>query len=576
VRILQQYSKDGATMKKLMISLMSLALLSQNVIAANAPSVQPEKPPYNIILIINDQETYHLATAAGYQLPARQMLKDHGVEFENHYTAAAMCSPSRATFLTGIPPQKNGVFDQMEYSFVADLNTKWPTIGTVLKKLGYHTVYFGKLEMTKTLLEDKNTVNYSTLAKSYGFDVFNSNGDVNSSPQEGYSVDTFTAGEAVQWLRKNADKKHAQPFFLVVSLLNPHDIMYGDANLPGQPLIQQALAPVILPPPANSIYAQNWQFSLTPTLQESLTASGIPNALFEYQKGWSVGLGEIPTDKKDMWHYYYNYYLNALRDNDRSLLHVVNTINEMNLWKNTVIIMTADHGEMGGSHGGLRGKGPMAYEENTHIPLIIDDPQGLHGIKNIALTSHLDLLPTIVGLTSLPENQRKTATQSFAGKDFSSQVMTQNSSDLHAVRPAILFNYVGISTIDGSYLGNLLKATFTNQTLPSLSQVDMSKRGFLAVIFDGRYKYARFYAPNAFNMPDTLTDIFKYNDVQLFDLQTDPNETQNLALAPEKNKELILRLNHLLNSMIKNEVGENNGSFLPASIQSNVHTVNLH
>lgn len=69
--------------------------------------------PYNIILIISDQETYKLASAPHYQLPARATLMRHGITFRNHYTAAAMCSPSRAAFLTGVPPQVNGVFDQM-------------------------------------------------------------------------------------------------------------------------------------------------------------------------------------------------------------------------------------------------------------------------------------------------------------------------------------------------------------------------------------------------------------------------------------------------------------------------------
>jgi len=571
-------STHGARMKKLMISLISFGILSHSIMVLSTPQVKATKPPYNIILIISDQETNHLSQADGYQLPARRMLKEHGVAFENHYTAAAMCSPSRATFLTGVPPQKNGVYDQMEYSFVSDLNTKWPTIGSVLKKLGYRTVYFGKLEMSKALLEDKNTNNYSNLAKSYGFDAFNPNGDVNSSPQEGYSADSYTAGEAIQWLRKNAHvtKTNAQPFFLVVSLLNPHDIMYGDANLPGMPRVQLPLAPVILPPPANSLYAKKWKFSLSPTLQESLVTRGTPNALNEYQKGWTASLGKIPATRTDMWHYYYNYYLNALRDNDNSLGQIVKTINEMNLWQNTVIISTADHGEMGGAHGGLRGKGPMAYEENAHIPLIIDHPTGFHGTKNIALTSHLDLLPTIVGLTNLPVTERQKVTQRFAGKDFSNLVTIKKMPDLHAIRPAVLFNYVGISTIDGQYLSNMLKASFTHHNLPSLSEVDMNKRGFLSFIFDGRYKYARFYAPNAFNTPESMDEIFKYNDVQLFDLKTDPNETENLALAPEKNKDLILRMNHLLNTMIENEVGTNTGNFPPSTIQSNVHSVTFN
>ena len=307
-------------LKRLAVSLLSLSVICVSSIGLCAVSSNSSHPPYNIILIISDQETHRLYPAPGYTLPARTILAQHGVTFLNHYTAAAMCSPSRATLLTGVPPQVNGVFDQMEYTYVPSLNPKRPNMGSVLKQLGYRTAYFGKFEMDKTLLESKNTVNYSTLAAPYGFDVFNYNGDVGGTPQQGYSVDSFFAGEAIQWLRQHAQtSQQDKPFFMVISLLNPHDIMYGDANIPGTPQAQKPQAPVILPPPANSLYTKNWQFTLPKTLQESLRAPGMPNALLEYQQGWAGTLGYIPTERQDMWTYYYNYYLNALRDNDHSL-----------------------------------------------------------------------------------------------------------------------------------------------------------------------------------------------------------------------------------------------------------------
>jgi arylsulfatase len=95
-----------------------------------------------------------------------------------------------------------------------------------------------------------------------------------------------------------------------------------------------------------------------------------------------------------------------------------------------------------------------------------------------------------------------------------------------------------------------------------LSAAKLDKRGFLSFVFDGRYKFTRYYAPTAFNTPQTMEEIFKGNDVQLFDLQKDPDEMHNLALAPEKNKELILRMNGLLNDLIAKEVGVNDGRFL--------------
>ena len=76
-----------------------------------------DKPSRNIIFVICDQETYQLTARDDFKLPARQALMRHGVTFRNHYIASAMCSASRAAFLTGQPPQVTGVCDQMQYSY---------------------------------------------------------------------------------------------------------------------------------------------------------------------------------------------------------------------------------------------------------------------------------------------------------------------------------------------------------------------------------------------------------------------------------------------------------------------------
>lgn len=519
----------------------------------------PHTPQYNIILIISDQEAYHLATAADYKLPARAALAQHGVTFVHHYTAAAMCSPSRAALLTGVPPQVNGVFDQEDYNFVPSLDPTRLNMGSALKQLGYRTAYFGKFEMDKKLLQPSPTVNYSTLIQPYGFDIFNYDGDAGGSPQQGYTHDPYFVGEAIRWLRKNAQSSDKKPFFLVISLLNPHDIMYGDANLANTTQAQIPNAKVILPPPTNTLYQQSWQFELPASLTESLTAKGMPAALNQYQQGWAGTLGFIPTERKDMWQTYYNYYLNAIRDNDANLQRVIETLDQQHLWKNTIVIFTADHGEMGGAHGGLRGKGPMAYEENSHIPLIIAHPKAPQGVSCAALTSHLDMLPTLIGLTGVSTKLQ----DQLPGHDFSGLLMHPQDANITAIRKGVLFNYVGISTIDGKYLLNMLTASLTHQALPPLNQVNMSQRGFLMFVFDGRYKFARYYAPNQLNTPKTLEEIFANNDVQLFDLQEDPMEMNNLALQPDKNKEIILRMNDLLNELTQKEVGVNQVNYLP-------------
>src|SRR5262249_60287557 len=141
----------------------------------------------------------------------------------------------------------------------------------------------------------------------------------------------------------------------------------GQANIPAQPPVQKPLSPKSAPPPPpDSIYEKKWSFTLPGSLQESLTAPGMPGALREYRKGWDGWSGVIPTDRKDMWTIFYNYYLNTIRDSDRDIQQIVDVLNNMDLWRNTVVVFTADHGEMGGSHGGLQGQGPFSYATNWH------------------------------------------------------------------------------------------------------------------------------------------------------------------------------------------------------------------
>jgi len=552
-------------------------LLNLGYAAAQTPESQMARtgitgqPPYNIVFIIVDQMTYRLLAGPDYSLPALDAIASHGVRFQNHFIFSAMCSPSRATFLTGRPPQFHHVIDQMQYSFVPTLDPNIPNVGSVLKGLGYKTAYFGKFEMDKGILSPKPTVNYSLAAQPYGFDVFSAGGDIGSAPRSGFENDPLIAGESVRWLRVTATeaRRTRQPFFMVASFVNPHDIMFGDGNVPGQAQVQKAVVPQAMPPPPpDSIYEKKWSFTLPASLPESLTAPGMPSALLEYQKGWDGWSGTIPTDRKDMWTIFYDYYLNTIQDSERSVRQIVDVLNEMDLWRDTVVVFTADHGEMGGAHGGLKGKGPMSYEENAHVPLIIANPSAKAGTTCSAITSHLDLVPTFVGLTGLPDTKRPAAVKELPGHDFTALLANPEKANVHAVRPGVLYDYVGVSTVDGDYLRQVMSSLALDKPGPPISQAKLDKRGFLYFTFDGRYKFARFYAPTTFNTPRTLEEILKNNDAQLFDLQNDPEETHNLALEPQKNRDAILRMNQLLNDLIAKEVGANDDRFLTPIIGS--------
>jgi len=543
---------------------------------AQAPATPAPGRPLNVILVLRDQTRSELPNAAGYHTPALDRLAQQGTTFRNHYIASAMCTPSRAAIFSGQPPQVNGVFDQLEAGYVPSLRKDRPNMGSMMKKLGYRTAFYGKWEMDFDILPPRPNVNYSDALKPYGFDIYQPDGDKTGTPDQGYKTDVYTAAESVRWLRGNVPqlRETGQPFFMVVSFVNPHDIMYADANVPETPRVQRAVVNnVLTAPPKNSLYGVRWSTAPSPTIQEALSAPGMPQALTEYHMGWSRALGFIPVDRPDMWRVFNDYYLNMIRDTDTGLQQLLNGLDELNLWESTVVIFTADHGEMAGDHGGLRGKGPFAYEGNAHVPLIVVHPDYPGGQSSTVLTSHLDLMPSLPGLAGVSEAERREAVKDLPGRDFSSVMANAETAAPQAVRPGVLFNYVAPLTIDSNYCLSAMTQLLQGLVAPPLTELQrkLDKRGFLSFVFDGQYKFARYYAPANFNTPESLEQILRNNDLQLFDLKNDPLEAHNLALDIEKNKDLILRMNALLNELMAKEVGKNDGSFLPAAIRPKLH-----
>jgi arylsulfatase A-like enzyme len=389
--------------------------------AQPAARTAPLERPYNIVLLITDEEAYHLRPAEGYSLPARAELQRRGTTFHNHYIGSAMCTPSRGVMFSGQPPQVNGVYDQMELGYVPSLRTDRPSMGTIFKKLGYETAYFGKFELRRDIITPKTDVNYTDALREYGFDTFAPDGDKVGAPDQGYDTDPYSAGEAIRWLRTNAQRLNdeGKPWLLVVSFVSPHDIMYTQVNQPGNKVQISQVGMTLTPPPDNSLFATRWNFPDSPSHFQPMDSPGRPRAQLSYMIGWSAFLGEIPIDAAAMWNDYYNYYLNLIRDNDDNLQGVVDALSALDLWDSTVVFRTADHGELGGSHGGLRGKGPLPYEQESHVPAVIVHPEHPGGRDCRALTSHIDLVPTLVGLTNADAQQRGKVVDGLPGRDFS-------------------------------------------------------------------------------------------------------------------------------------------------------------
>ena len=131
----------------------------------------------------------------------------------------------------------------------------------------------------------------------------------------------------------------------------------------------------------------------------------------------------------------------------------------------------------------------------------------------------------------------------------------------------MLFTYSGLVTVDSEPMGMTLKALAAGKDLPTALKSggppNLKKRGTARAIFDGRYKFTRYFGPEDRNRPGTIDELYRDNDVELFDLQTDPGEMTNLAAKKGEHRDLVLAMSAKLEALIKQEMRVDDGREMP-------------
>jgi len=524
----------------------------------------------NILFVFGDQERHFAKWPAKLSLPGRERLQRTGVSFDNHYTSAIMCTPSRAVLMTGLQTPDNRMFDNCDVAWVQSLSTDVPTIGHMLRKAGYYTAYKGKWHLNKEFdaLEPERL--FTKEMDAYGFSDYVGPGDLIGHTLGGYEFDQLISGSAITWLRRvgrplsNAGK----PWSLFVSLVNPHDIMYFNTDVAGTPVQDTGkLLKRAAPAPDHELYKASWDHPVASTLREPMDAAGRPRAHGEFLKVWDNVLGHIPLEET-RWRRFNDFYFNSIRSMDLQLSSVLNELDALGLSDRTIIVFTSDHGELGGAHG-LHGKGPFAYEENIHIPLMISHPDVGGAQSTRALTSHIDIVPTLLSIAGMSDSRRgEAAGRDLPGKDLTPVLNNPSRADVHAAREGVLFTYSALATVDAGIFaiaGDAIAAGKSPLEAVKAAgyQPDVKKRGSVRTVFDGRYKFSRYFAPVDRHKPDTLDELYKANDVELFDLQSDPSETKNLAADRPTHAELIATMSGKLEALIKAEIGVDDGREMP-------------
>jgi arylsulfatase len=544
-------------------------------------AAKPAGGPYNILFILTDQERYFRPgeLPKDYRIPAHERLMKKGIVFENHHINSCVCTPSRSVVYTGQHIQHTKMFDNTNFPWISSMSTELPTVGDMLREAGYYTAYKGKWHLTKEF----ETVNelgsptkiFTKEMEAYGFSDYFGVGDIIAHDQGGYLHDGIFSAMGVSWLRGRGMELEAQgkPWFLAVNLVNPHDIMFINTDRPGEPMQARNILGHIRPEPVNPLYAKQWAFDLPATYSQKLDAPGRPAAHADYLKSHDALVGNIANEDW-RWRRRHNYYLNCLRDVDRSIDMLLDELETLGLASKTIIVLTSDHGDLDGAHR-LHSKGATVYREQNNVPLIVVHPAHAGGKRCKAVTSHLDIAPTLVALTNASPEKKAVMVKALPGKDFSAVLAAPEKAGHASVRDGTLFCYNMFAYIDGDFMAKVVatlqqpdgKAKLQEAAKSGAMRPDLSKRGAIRGVFDGRYQFARYFSPKQHNRPASVEQLFKLNDVELFDVEKDPAERNNLALNRDKHRDLLEAMNAKLNALVDREVGEDVGQMLPGGVE---------
>ena len=552
--------------------LLSSALAEENPAPGLAKAKGGKRAP-NILLIVNDQERYFDKLPPKYNLPGKERLLELGTEFTNQQVSSCVCTSSRSNIYTGQHIQQTRMFDNLNFPWVENLSTDIPTIGHMLRELGYYSAYQGKFHLNRELEHNSDPPQFigRKLLNEYGFSDYTGIGDSIGMTLGGYLNDAWIAAFSNRWLRARGKKLNddGTPWFLAVNFVNPHDVMFYNTDLPGEKVQEsdQVLSDLTREPDYG-LYQQQWDVQLPVSRKQPWDDKNRPSAHFDFQKSRSGLVGEFPNED-GRWRRLVNYYLNCIQDVDRHILTVLDEVKTLGMLENTIIVRTADHGELAGAHG-MHGKGATAYREQNHVPMHIVHPDVKGGRTCQALTSHIDIVPTLISMAGGDESRKADLLAKLKGKDFSGLLNNPQHASVNELREAILYNFNMLVYEDPDFtlgvvkiLTELGKEEGPKEIRRQGLKPDFNKhRGAIRSVFDGRYKFNRYFSTLQHNQPTTLEELTAVNDLELFDHKNDPLEMENLAADITKNKTLIMEMNAKLNAIIKKEVGMDDGSSL--------------
>lgn len=466
---------------KSLIVLVVLLAFSSELFAQNqwkVPFLEVNNDAPNILWIVTDQQRWDTIGELNNEYvktPNIDRLVKEGVSFTRAYAQSPICTPSRASFLTGMYPStvhstKNG---QSHWAEAAPLVTK------ILSDAGYDAALAGKFHLStaqahKPELRPKDdgyrlfhynhmpyqggsSNDYIMWHKERGVDIIELKREYGYIPSEYHEV-TWTTDRTIDFMKE----KREIPWLVSLNIFDPH----GPFDPPQKYFDRFDIDKLPGPYFKDSDLEQKGEFS---------------NVMFQgsHPKKYDDRSNKVRQAK----------YWAQIDQIDENIGRLLESLKETGQLDNTLIIFTSDHGDMLGDHG-LTKKGARFYEGLVRVPLIFWYPSKFEkNLRSEALVGLIDIAPTLLDLTG------KEVPERMQGKSLLPILTGEKAPDHHKdfVRSEF-YNTLGIRPEEGQ------------------------KYAFATMIRTDRYKLVNYHG---------------HEKGELFDLKNDPHEFENLWDDPD-------------------------------------------
>lgn len=375
-------------MRKLVIVSGAMVLMIFALVCMAQSDRQQQRPP-NIVFILVDDLRWDDFGAAGHpfvKTPNIDRIGSEGAFFRNAFITGPLCSPSRASFLTGQYPHTHGIIDNVNRSAASHQLITFPFL---LRQSGYTTAFIGKWHMGN---DDSVRPGFDRWVSFKGQGSYldpEINDDGKDVKPDGYITDLLT-GYAIEFIKR----RHEKPYlvYLAHKAIHPEVMQHDDGS------VNLAQAERFIPAERHRSLFVGEKIPRRPNAMRPPTGK----LALERKIGGLPPLGPDTATRDEA----VLGRLRSLMAVEEGIGEILKALKETDQLDNTVIVFTSDNGYFYGEHG-LSVERRLAYEESIRMPLLIRYPKAIKGgIVRDEFALNIDLAPTLLELAGVSAPNR--------------------------------------------------------------------------------------------------------------------------------------------------------------------------